>query len=356
MFIYYSAIIALAVFSLVIMSVIVFNNNVLTRTEKRGFIATFLLVATVAAAEWLGVLCDDAANQFRILHIIAKVVEFSIAPMIPVICAGSISSFRRAKYMMIPIMVNCALEIFSGIFGFIFSVDSADVYHRESFYWIYILSFVASLIYLFSECFKLSRAFQNRNWQILALIILFLVAGVSVQLIKSNIRIDWICVSISTILLYIYYSELILQMDALTKLLSRRSYEINLEKIKRPVSIVVFDVDSFKNINDNFGHQTGDDCLIKVSEQIKSIYSKYGFCYRIGGDEFCVILNRRLDENAVEALNAELHKRLEKRRKKSGLLPDVSIGYAKYDPAKDELEDVLEKADRLMYQNKNSGR
>ena len=54
--------------------------------------------------------------------------------------------------------------------------------------------------------------------------------------------------------------------------------------------MVVFDVDDFKQINDRYGHIQGDLCLAGIAECIKNSYANFGYCYRIGGDEFCVLL------------------------------------------------------------------
>ena len=52
----------------------------------------------------------------------------------------------------------------------------------------------------------------------------------------------------------------------------------------------MFDVDDFKQINDRYGHIQGDLCLAGIAECIKKSYANFGYCYRIGGDEFCVLL------------------------------------------------------------------
>lgn len=79
-------------------------------------------------------------------------------------------------------------------------------------------------------------------------------------------------------MVYILYSELTQKIDTLTRLLNRRSYESRLASLRGHAVIYYFDVDEFKSVNDTFGHGVGDAVLAEV-----------GYCYRIGGDEFCVI-------------------------------------------------------------------
>ena len=60
----------------------------------------------------------------------------------------------------------------------------------------------------------------------------------------------------------------------------------------------MFDVDNFKQINDHYGHVQGDVCLAEIAECIKKVYANDGYCYRTGGDEFCVLLKNSEKESA----------------------------------------------------------
>ena len=62
--------------------------------------------------------------------------------------------------------------------------------------------------------------------------------------------------------------------------------------------LIVFDVDDFKHVNDVYGHVKGDLCLSVIANCIKGAYAQYGYCYRIGGDEFCVLLKNNRNEDA----------------------------------------------------------
>ncbi|MEI3502154.1 MAG: diguanylate cyclase [Anaerovoracaceae bacterium] len=70
-------------------------------------------------------------------------------------------------------------------------------------------------------------------------------------------------------------------MDELTGLLNQKSYLNKTASLSGDVTPVVLDVDDFKQVNDNHGHLTGDQCLKEVADCIKDAYSRYGLCYRI---------------------------------------------------------------------------
>ena len=345
---YYTAVVILIIFSMITMITMVYNNNILSMNEKLKFMLTFSLIITASASEWLGVVLDGT-NTPIFFHIAVKTLELSIAPILPLVCASAINSTPK------PIVwgvagINIFLEILSAFFGFIFYVDSSNVYYHGNFYLIYVLAYIICSIALFRETYNISKRSQNHNSQVLVLIMIYLVAGISMQFINSKNRIVWITVAISSILYYTYYSELIQQMDFLTTLLNRRSYEIRIGLVKKPTEILVLDIDNFKLINDRYGHAAGDKCLKEIGLLIKNIYGKYGLCYRTGGDEFCVIVSKEL--NKTDYLKQEFKDALAKLKQSTPYMPDVSIGSVRFDPAKDTIDKALLEADSHMYDEK----
>ena len=80
------------------------------------------------------------------------------------------------------------------------------------------------------------------------------------------------------------------QLDGLTGLLNQNSFLNRSEEMNYTNGmLIVFDVDDFKHVNDVYGHVKGDLCLRIIADCIKKAYAKYGYCYRVGGDEFCVL-------------------------------------------------------------------
>ncbi len=163
--------------------------------------------------------------------------------------------------------------------------------------------------------------------------------------------------------------ENIAMLDGLTGIPNRRSYD---ERVKLdwqyaiseqlPISIVIIDIDCFKEYNDNYGHLQGDMVLKQVAKQLeKDIPTKGGFVARYGGEEFVVILLHYTQEEAIEILenvraNIEnlniqhLHSRAEK-------VITVSIGGGTIIPEKEhELNHFVEIVDQRLYRAKTLGR
>ena len=114
-----------------------------------------------------------------------------------------------------------------------------------------------------------------------------------------------------TTFIYVYYNELVQCLDGMTGLLNQKSFSNYLEareNEEKKCLIIIMDVNDFKYINDNYGHEFGDKILIEVSKIIKESYKKYGKCYRMGGDEFAIIMQTGI--NQIDTIKEKFTKRL----------------------------------------------
>ena len=109
--------------------------------------------------------------------------------------------------------------------------------------------------------------------------------------------------------------------------------------------LIVLDLDDFKYINDTYGHLAGDRCLREIAGCLKKAYSRYGNCYRIGGDEFVIIL--------PESGKAEFEEQMEQVQED---LKQAHISYSMGLEWKKEgmLESMLKAAEQRMYAEKNA--
>ena len=139
--------------------------------------------------------------------------------------------------------------------------------------------------------------------------------------------------------------------DALTGLGNRRRLMRDLEDglaAQHERTIALFDLDGFKNYNDVFGHPAGDALLVRLAEELESVVGRDGAAYRLGGDEFCVLLDG-VDEHA-EALLADCVVALTDRG--HGFDVGCSHGAAKLPEEADDRAAALTLADRRLYSEK----
>ncbi|MBN1364479.1 MAG: GGDEF domain-containing protein [Syntrophaceae bacterium] len=122
-------------------------------------------------------------------------------------------------------------------------------------------------------------------------------------------------------------------------------------------SLAMMDLDKFKNINDTFGHQTGDNVLVMFSTIIRSVLRRTDFCGRYGGEEFLVLLTET-DIQEAKVFAERARTRVEK-----SMFPDlgrhsritVSIGLAEHQTNED-IDKTISRADEALYQAKKNGR
>lgn len=155
--------------------------------------------------------------------------------------------------------------------------------------------------------------------------------------------------------------------DGLTGILNRRHLQKKLKDVfksckdsNESISVVLFDIDKFKNINDTYGHLFGDEA-IKMVARIAQKYAeeKNGFTGRYGGEEFVMVLPKvSLNETIkmIEAMHEELRKEPLYYNKDRLVYINVSIGITAYPDFGSSAEDLLNRADNAMYYSKDHGR
>lgn len=137
--------------------------------------------------------------------------------------------------------------------------------------------------------------------------------------------------------------------DGLTHLGNRFAYELEKTRLEKKkdthVTILIADMNGLKQANDTYGHVYGDQVICSTAELLKKAFEDIGKCYRIGGDEFCV-----LAENTNEVLFQKCIKNMkEKTAELRSDLTDYGIAYGVANGNSQEIEDIFHKADNLMY-------
>lgn len=354
---FYSTVVLITVMLSIIMIVQINNSNIVTANAQKGFSIGFSVIMSTALLEWLTYFASGNPSFPRMLHGLCSSLEFSLAPAVVVVWIYAIGNLKRIHMALIFLLVHAILEFISAFTGFIFYINDNNVFCLGDYYYIYIMFYTVAIIAMFVEAYHFSRRYQNRNLTSLLATFSALLVGVYANSMDSTINTSWLAVAVCCVMFYIYYIELVVQSDGLTSLLNRRSYERHLAKLDSHTAIIIFDIDQFKKINDTYGHAYGDAVLKKISRAILSCYHSRGLCYRIGGDEFCVILNKKCfdTETCIIKLNQHFAHSISKLRQADPTLPTVSVGYEIFD-GNNKVEDIIHNADTMMYTNKNNNR
>lgn len=155
--------------------------------------------------------------------------------------------------------------------------------------------------------------------------------------------------------------------DELTKIYNRRGFDQNAKNAfavsirhATPVTLAILDIDHFKNVNDQWGHAAGDECIIMVAEELRNKFKRDSdFVARYGGEEFVVFIaggdvathQKMLDELRMSIANHEVY------YEDNIISITVSIGaYSIVDNLEITYDKLVSNADKLLYRSKSSGR
>ena len=154
---------------------------------------------------------------------------------------------------------------------------------------------------------------------------------------------------------FIAYIKQQAYVDALANVGNRASYVLRIKQISldSPFAVILYDINGLKYINDNFGHETGDKTIIAIANILKDTFDE-STIFRIGGDEFVVVLTDNDKDITLQIFNSVIAKidsfnELDE----IPLVISVSKGVAFFDPKKDtSYADVFNRADENMYEDK----
>ena len=157
------------------------------------------------------------------------------------------------------------------------------------------------------------------------------------------------------------YKELekINQRDSLLGIYNRKYFFRFLEKRQDKFAIVMIDIDDFKKVNDNYGHQFGDEILINTAKIIKSGVGEEDLLARYGGEEFILYIANFTDEHIVYSKIESIRRNLENSKIKfNGEYKSVtaSFGIAFSTLNGKDISQLIKKADDLLYKAKKSGK
>lgn len=161
------------------------------------------------------------------------------------------------------------------------------------------------------------------------------------------------------------YLRYLARHDALTGLLNRYSLdEFAAREMARArrgeddLSLVVLDMDNFKNVNDQFGHAAGDHVLVEAAGRIRSVIRQEDVAFRIGGEEFLILLPGASGTFARQV--AERLRRLLAQdpifHRDREIVVSTSAGVVTFDPIADDWESLQRRADQALYRAKEQGR
>ena len=270
---------------------------------------------------------------------------------------------RLQTRMMIPGLVFLVLNLISIWTGWIFTVSADNVYEHGPLFWLQMIGAYGMLLLplIHLVIFLLRNRERGRRRVALSLLSFYAVpiVGTIVSMFYTGMPGAWTCASISLVLLYMNDQDNEIVRDGLTGLNNRKTLPgVFSEYVKQdqPLYLLMMDLDSFKKINDTYGHPEGDQALVNAAHILTgAMAGRRGLVVRYGGDEFLVMTS-----SDPEALERDIQAGFAQYRKEH--CPPytfaTSVGIAQYKPGQ-SLESLIEEADNALYevkQHKKVGR
>lgn len=338
-------------FILTITAADVAENRLISQNIKSRAIVVCILIAVCSLGEWTAQIVKGTSPELLWVNRIARVLVFSCAPAVGVIAAFSYGQPVRPKLVFGLVLAHAAFQLVSVCFGWVFWVDAQNIYHRQALYPVYVIAFILGLVYCGWCILRNNKQYQQGIDWVMVLSFLTLSLGIVLPVFRPDIRVGFLCTAICNLLFYIRYYKIVLQVDAVTGLQNRRCYDVTIAGMDTAACILLFDVDKFKQVNDTYGHSVGDLCLKHIGTILQQVYGKFGTCYRIGGDEFCVILPKNWDR--VKEFNQQFQDAVQDLRASDSRMPKVSVGYSMFYPIDRHIRNTIDAADDMLYRNKH---
>jgi len=273
-------------------------------------------------------------------------------------------TMKISAFLIGPFILNTVLSIISCFSGLYFYFDEYSSYHRGELFWLYAVINLGYVIYTQIYIIVNRKNIDNTRFYSLLLFALPSFIGGIVQAFIYGVSLIWPCMAISLLIIYINIQNNQLYTDHLTGLYNRRLLDLYLngclKKYSRGGSIgsIMLDIDEFKAINDKLGHTMGDKALISAASILKKSIGKDKFIARYGGDEFVIIFDTE-DVPDIERMVAEINNSVKQYNLQNSepYQLKLSMGYDMFECGTGLTKaDVLNRIDRLMYENKRKCR
>ena len=255
----------------------------------------------------------------------------------------------------IPMFVLITLLLFSPFTDLIFTIDSGGVYRRSSLFFLQPL--ISCAYFLTASVNSFVYAKKNNIFSVkseltsYSFCTAFIIICSVLQSLIPDRPILVAGASLAILIMYINSLELKISLDPLTgipnrlELMDYLSRTVKELKPDQHLYFMFIDVDSFKKINDNYGHNEGDRILRTLSSVISTFCKETkSYCARYGGDELVILKVLSGGENIND-----LCRRLDEHIIGSSIDVDISVGYAKYSADDDSIQDLISRADNAMY-------
>ena len=366
---YYTSVIIILLLALSVLSILISENNRISKRKKRLFIATNALISLAAISECCGVhLSGNTAIPSWVLSAV-KALDYIVTPM----TGGALIALMQRRHeqkvhLLLLFVGNAALQILSAFHGWMIVVDEQHYYAHGPLYPVYSIFYLCIIVYLLITMVSYGKSFRKQNRMSLYAIFTLVLIGIAMQEWIGDYRVACLALALGAAFFFIHYNEfsqlelddelseqhVIIFRDALTGTYSRFAYN---EAVKKPVpktlAAFLIDINGLKAVNDSIGHKAGDELICGAARCIEAAFGSQGKVFRIGGDEFAVLALMTEEEvvNSLANLQQKTSSWTGEKVKSLSLSTGVALAS---DHEGCAMEELIKIADQGMYEQKKA--
>lgn len=252
--------------------------------------------------------------------------------------------------MIVPVIINLFRPI-------LFVIDDNNVFVRSNS-----LMYFGSIQVLFLLCYSIGvvvnrKGIPRRIMYIFVMLLILPITATGIQSMNYGSVFIWPSMAFVLFAAYVLVEKEELKKDLVTGLYSRGQFQVrlqNLVKRNKPFTLIMFDLDRFKSINDRFGHREGDRALYEFSRMLSSSTTVHDFAYRFAGDEFVLCVNT-VDEEIVERIMKMLDRDVADYNETNSMDYELSFSHGIKSYNENNVlspDQIVHEVDTLMYENK----
>ncbi len=313
--------------------------------ERRTIIRLYVLIVSIFILSIIVFIEFETSNVS--LRNVLMALRYSATPLIIALITYALVKKMR-WFIYVPALALLILDIVSIFTGVVSSINEENVMVRGP---LWIMPYLLVGFYSVLLIFLLVKRSNKRPMELvpIAFLAFALGSGLVLPFIFKGDYSSIFCITIA-IALFAYYEFNVLQLtkkDSLTGLLNRHAYFADISNDPKSISALVsIDMNGLKAINDNEGHNAGDEALLALALCFNKSLRGRQSGYRIGGDEF-IILCRKNSEAEVKSLVERIKKNVKETKY------SCAIGYGLNLNGEKDIEKLLKESDEMMYKDKD---
>jgi len=220
---------------------------------------------------------------------------------------------EKLYYFSPVILIGVVLSITNLFSPVLYSISEINEFSREPFIYLNMGVLYGLSVFITVKVFQHRKNLKKIEFTGLVFFILFPAIGGTIQMLYYGLASLYSMLALAIFTVFITIETIGSSRDFLTGLFTRKKayeYVTYLLDSRIPFSVISFDLDDFKEINDKYGHIKGDQTLVFFAHKLTSILGKNAITSRIGGDEFLVITTE-INPDKLQSLLDELHVKIE---------------------------------------------